>query len=66
MGKGSKIISFRISDEMLRDCEELAASRNFHTKDAPWTRTDFILKAIADKIAHAKRSRSQKQKPPPG
>lgn len=62
MSRGSRIISFRIDDELLKAAEDLAAQRNERTREAPWTRTDFILKAIAEKVAHSRRSRQKRAK----
>lgn len=57
MSKGSKVIPFRIPSSMEQEVEHAIIMRNRVTKDAPWTRTDFILAAIREKLGHMRRSR---------
>jgi len=55
--KGSKIVPVRIPQEMLDEMQEMIASRNFNAPGEPWDVAKFIRKAVAEKIAHMKRSR---------
>lgn len=62
MSKGRRILTFRISEEMHGDVIRLVERRNSTTREEPWTMTDFVLRAIAEKIAHVERSRAPKRK----
>jgi hypothetical protein len=62
MSKGTKIIPFRCPGGLEEDMEIAIDDRNERTREAPWSRTDFILKAIREKLDHMQRSRAKKRK----
>lgn len=62
MSKGSKKCTFRIPHELEGKIAGEIISHNYYSKGSPWNMTDFIIKAIEEKIAHATRSRQKKPK----
>jgi hypothetical protein len=60
--KGTPRRSFRMSDDAFEQMLETIERRNVWTKEAPWSVSDFIGIAIADKIR--KMSRSGKREVP--
>jgi len=59
MSKGTKIIPVRVSKQIENEINEAIISRNNVTREACWTRSDFIRQAINDKLAHIRRSRKK-------
>jgi len=57
MAKGTPVVPVRISDEVMLRVEQAIRSRNARAFDEPWTVSDFIRKAIKDKLDHMERSR---------
>lgn len=57
MSRGNTILTFRIDGGLQEDMELAIASRNEHSREAPWTTTDFIRLAIREKIDKGIRSR---------
>lgn len=64
MAKGTPVVPVRISDEMMMEVEEAIRSRNAVAFDAPWTVSDFIRKAIREKLSHMERSRRSRVRRP--
>lgn len=62
MSKGSKRVTFRIPKDIAEKVQGEIISHNYYSKGQPWNLTDFILKAIEEKIAHATRSRRKGKK----
>lgn len=64
MSKGNKIVCLRIDSVMMQEIAACIRNRNAVTRESEWSRTDFILKAIKEKIHHMDRARkSRKRKP---
>ncbi len=59
MNKGSKRITIRVGDEMLELIDEYLETRLGSSTSERWTRTDFVMQAIAEKLSHSRRSRRQ-------
>lgn len=55
--KGSPMVALRIPQELLTEIEATMKKRNVVAFGEPWSRTDFILVAIKEKLAHMARSR---------
>jgi len=64
MSKGTPFVSVRVPDDLLQQIEQEIARTNQNTRNAPFTRSSWILVAIREKLAHAKRSRQKKKKKP--
>lgn len=62
MSKGSPIIPVRVPAGLLEDIEVAIAARNAHASGAPWTRSDFFLIALREKLGKMERSRRGKKK----
>jgi len=60
MSKGTRKYPIRIPDDIAREINLAIDSRNFHSRESGWTFSDWIRKAIREKLAHTKRSRSKK------
>lgn len=62
MGKGSPIIGVRISPLFLAAIESaIKGKKNRRTKQ-PMTKSDFVLAAISEKLAHEQRSKKSAAK----
>lgn len=59
MSKGTQIIPVRVSKELLNEINLAINSRNRLTRDAEWSRSDFIRAAINDKLCHIRRGRKK-------
>lgn len=57
MSQGSPMFTFRLSDEMGVSVMNTIRHRNANTSDTPWTFSDFVRKAIQEKLDHMERSR---------
>jgi len=57
MAKGTPVVPVRISDAKMLEVEAAIRGRNNYAFDTPWTVSDFIRKAIDEKLAHMARSR---------
>jgi hypothetical protein len=65
MSKGSPLLSLRVPAELL-DLVDDTVARSVHTrKEAPWTRSSFIIAAIEEKLKKMARSSGKKQSPLP-
>lgn len=62
MSKGSPIVPIRIPPLLLAEIDRLLKSANKNRKEAPYTRTSWILYAVTAKIDHIKRSNKKKRK----
>lgn len=60
MSKGHPRITLRVDQEDLEEIGLFLGSHNARTREAPWSVSDFIRAAIAEKIAHLIRSRRKK------
>jgi len=58
MSKGSQIVPVRIPLPMLVDMDQQIEKRNATARGEPWTVSEFIRSAIADKLAKMGRSRA--------
>lgn len=61
MSAGSKIVPVRIPAELLKAVETDLQSCNAHLPDYPYTVSDWIRKAIAERLAKHARSRSARR-----
>lgn len=59
---GRRIVNIRLDEADLVAMNATIARRNYYSPDAAWTRSDFIVAAIREKIAKMKRSRSSSRK----
>lgn len=62
MSKGNTIITFRLDPFHVQGINVVIERRNYFTKEAPWTFSDFIRKAIDEKLHHMQRSRKTKKR----
>lgn len=62
--KGTPMRQFRYSDEEWLALEVAVERRNFWTRQEPWTLSDFIRIAIAEKLDKMRRCRSRKRPRP--
>jgi hypothetical protein len=70
MSKGTRIMPVRFPDELAAEVfRELSLSERTREGE-PWTFSDFVRLAVAEKIAHRKRSRAKRARkkttPPAG
>jgi len=61
MSKGNPKIIVRIPPELIDLMDLAIASRNLMTRDEIWTRSDWLRKAILEKLKHIKRSRAKRK-----
>jgi hypothetical protein len=61
MSKGSPIVNLRIPSDRLSLLDAEIDKVNRTRRDAPYTRSSFILAAIDDKLKHLKRSRGKRR-----
>jgi hypothetical protein len=59
MSAGSPIVPVRINQLLLTNIDNEIRRLNQARKEAPYTRTSFILTAIRDKLSHLHRSRKE-------
>jgi len=59
MSKGSNIVNVRIEDGLYERMAEEVHTHNERSADAQWSLSDWIRKAIMEKIAHADRGRQK-------
>ena len=57
MNKGSKRVTIRIGDELLELVREELDRRSTSPALEPWTVSDYIIQAVAEKLSKARRSR---------
>lgn len=62
MSKGSPIIPVRVPADLLAQVDEFIARTADKRPDGAFTRTSFILKCVADKLAHIYRSNRKHRK----
>lgn len=62
MSKGTKMYSFRLDADLVRAVQEAIDRRFLTTSTAPWTLSDYVRTAIAEKLAKAVRSNRKKPK----
>ena len=62
MSRGNPIVQMRVDEEFLAMIDAAIASRNEHSREAPWTRSDWLRQAAMDKLAHIKRSKAKKRR----
>ena len=60
--KGSQIVPVRFEAEQLSLMKRTIAQRNEVTQLEPWTMSDFIRTAVAEKLAHMERSRKGRKR----
>lgn len=58
MSKGSPIVPVRIPEATLNAMEDTIECRNANSREAPWTRSEFINIAIREKVKKMHRSRT--------
>jgi hypothetical protein len=61
MSRGNPIVQMRVDDEFLQRIDEAIESRNKHSREAPWTRSDWLRQAVLDKLSHIARSKGKKR-----
>lgn len=61
MSRGNPIVQMRVDDELLQKIDEAIESRNEHSREAPWTRSDWLRQAVLDKLSHIARSKAKKR-----
>jgi hypothetical protein len=61
--KGSPRVTIRIKPEMYDRIISEIEQVNLRTRSAPYDLSAFIIKALADKLAHLARSRKSGKKP---
>jgi hypothetical protein len=60
MSKGSRIVPVRIPRELEVRILTAIERANHHTKEEPYTLSDWIRKCIEEKLAHLERSNRKK------
>ena len=60
MNAGSKKITVRVGDALLAAIDEAVLRLNGPKATAAWTRSDFVVKAITDKLSHMYRSKGER------
>lgn len=56
MSAGTPLKAVRIPPDLSIEIDRTIARRNYNSREAPWTFTDFCLTAIAEKILKMARS----------
>jgi len=59
MSAGNKILNVRIEDALYERMQEELTRRNEASAEAVWTMSDYVRKAVLEKISHADRSRKK-------
>ncbi len=59
MAKGSCIVNVRFEESLLERVKEELAGHNEKSSDAQWSLSDWVRKAVMEKIAHADRGRKK-------
>lgn len=59
MSKGNAIVNLRVEDSLLERLKEEVAQHNEKSSDAVWTISDYVRKAVLEKIAHSDRGRKK-------
>lgn len=54
-------MQMRVDKGILAMIDEAIASRNEHSREAPWTRSDWLRQAVLDKLNHIAGSRGKKR-----
>lgn len=62
MSSGSKIVPVRINATLLNAIEDAIAGANVQTFDQPYTVSEWIRKAVAEKLDHLARGRRKAPK----
>lgn len=62
MSKGNQIVPVRIPLPLAVDMDQAIAGRNAVARGEPWTVSEFIRVAIAEKLAKMSRSRSSRSR----
>lgn len=57
--KGTPRITVRIPDDVRQMIEEVIAHRNLHSREKPWTLSDFAALAMIEKVRKMARSRKR-------
>jgi len=61
MSKGTRVVPVRIPPELLNAVDEQIKASNPRRQGEPWTRSQFILDAIAEKLHKMKRSATRRK-----
>ncbi len=59
MSAGNKIVNVRFEDALHERMQEELTRRNEVTSEAVWSMSDYIRRAVQEKIAHADRGRKK-------
>ena len=59
MNAGSTRKTVRFGDDMIALIEDELAKRNANPTLEPWTFSDYVMQAVAEKLSHARRGRKQ-------
>lgn len=62
MSKGSPVVTLRVPEEELARLDAAILACNSRRKGTPWSRTDFIMAAVREKLAKMARSRSSRKR----
>jgi len=60
--RGNPTLQVRVSPLFISQIDARIAQRNEHTREEPWTRSDFVFAAILEKLDHMKRSNERKKR----
>jgi len=63
MSKGNRIVNVRFESGILDSIATEIARRNLNTSSPPWSMSDFIRVAVAEKLKKGVRSRRKPMKP---
>jgi hypothetical protein len=66
MSKGSKIVPVRIPEVLIHEIQEAIASADVYRFDQPYTVSEWIRGAVAERLGHLRRARTQRKKPKKG
>lgn len=66
MSKGTKAFPVRLPNKLLQEVNETIQRRNDHSKEEPWTFSDFVRIALREKISKMERGRKGARKFAPG
>ena len=63
MSKGTPRVVIRLADQVVQEIELAIARRNLWSREVPWTLSDFLRVAIAEKLQKMARCRRPRRRP---